>query len=311
MGDSSQFPLRPLGIGEIFDRAVTVYVRHFVTFTLIVMTLVVPLGVVRYYLFSSLGYNTIFAGTTKSVPPQDIGGVLAGAGLILLLALILAPIVNNAVAVGVASLYTGQAPSYAASFRAVLGRWGQLFGAAILLALVFLGLYFGAVIMFMIVIGIGAALVSAFLPLAIVLYVVAAILGLALVLFFVMVALAGAFALYSTSIEQLGSATAVSTAFARIFSRTEFKKSLLMALAFLGIELGVYLVTAGIALALGFWLKSYPLMVSIETILNALFAAFIAILLAVYYYDVRTRAEGLDIEVDLSRLVADGTKGVS
>ena len=32
--------------------------------------------------------------------------------------------------------------------------------------------------------------------------------------------------------------------------------------------------------------------------------AFVTILLAVYYYDIRTRVEGLDLETDLQRLTA-------
>ena len=41
--------LRALTIGEIFDRAVTLYVRNFVVFTLIVLTLLVPIGVLQYF----------------------------------------------------------------------------------------------------------------------------------------------------------------------------------------------------------------------------------------------------------------------
>ena len=32
--------------------------------------------------------------------------------------------------------------------------------------------------------------------------------------------------------------------------------------------------------------------------------AFLTVLMAVYYYDVRTRTEGLDLEVELERLTA-------
>ena len=42
--------LRPLGFGEIFDRAVTLYIRNFVPFAAIVMVLVLPLAILQYYL---------------------------------------------------------------------------------------------------------------------------------------------------------------------------------------------------------------------------------------------------------------------
>ena len=42
--------LRPLGFGEIFDRAITLYIRNFVPFAAIVMVLVVPLAILQYFL---------------------------------------------------------------------------------------------------------------------------------------------------------------------------------------------------------------------------------------------------------------------
>ena len=45
--------LRPLGFGEIFDRAITLYVRNFLPFFAIVLVLIVPLGIVQYSLDSS------------------------------------------------------------------------------------------------------------------------------------------------------------------------------------------------------------------------------------------------------------------
>ncbi|MBV8530064.1 MAG: hypothetical protein JO104_02005, partial [Candidatus Eremiobacteraeota bacterium] len=45
--------LRPLGFGEIFDRAITLYVRNFWPFFAIVLVLIVPLAVVQYFLDSS------------------------------------------------------------------------------------------------------------------------------------------------------------------------------------------------------------------------------------------------------------------
>lgn len=40
--------LRPLGFGEIFDRAVTLYVRNFLAFVRIVVVAVLPLAVFQY-----------------------------------------------------------------------------------------------------------------------------------------------------------------------------------------------------------------------------------------------------------------------
>src|SRR5580704_12143566 len=45
--------LRPLGFGEIFDRAVTLYIKNFVPFAAIVLVLIVPLGIFQYVLDAS------------------------------------------------------------------------------------------------------------------------------------------------------------------------------------------------------------------------------------------------------------------
>ena len=40
--EASAMELRPLGFGEIFDRAVTLYIRNFVAFAGIVLVMIVP-----------------------------------------------------------------------------------------------------------------------------------------------------------------------------------------------------------------------------------------------------------------------------
>ena len=45
--------LRPLGFGEIFDRAITLYIRNFVPFALIVGVMIVPLAVLQYFVDAS------------------------------------------------------------------------------------------------------------------------------------------------------------------------------------------------------------------------------------------------------------------
>jgi hypothetical protein len=109
--------LRALAIGEIFDRAVTMYVRHFAVFTLIVLTLLVPIGILDYFvtdrstsqlsqLLAQIAHPTVHSGSIYS--PSQISTLLGVA----LLALLLAPFTNNAVAVGVAAIYAGRTPTY-------------------------------------------------------------------------------------------------------------------------------------------------------------------------------------------------------
>ena len=43
------FPMRPLGVGEIFDRTITLYVRYFGLFTLILLVVVLPVAIAQYF----------------------------------------------------------------------------------------------------------------------------------------------------------------------------------------------------------------------------------------------------------------------
>jgi hypothetical protein len=171
MDAPNEFPLRPLGIGEIFDRAVTIYVRHFAVFTLMMLTLLAPVGLARIWLMPNPDEYTklleSIGKTSGSLPPNFWSwyGALLAVGLVLL---VLTPFVTNAVAVGVANLYTGHKPSYGASFRTVLGRWAPLIGTAVLNLLMVIGTYIFSVFVITIVIVIGVALVQAALPLAVV-----------------------------------------------------------------------------------------------------------------------------------------------
>lgn len=296
------FTLRPLSIGEIFDRAVTMYVRNFVPFTLIMLTLLAPMGVARFFVMPDASeYTKILTSKTGQLPPEFwrmYGGILA----IGLVALVLLPFVTNAVAFGVASIYQGRPVNVGECFRVVMKRWAPLLGTALLNLMMLLGIYTVSVIMVAIIIGIGFAFVSIAMPLAVIIFIVSGLAMLAVLLFLVVMVLAYSFSMYATTIESAGVVDSVGKGYSRIFNRKELKKSFLMALAFAGVNIGVFIVAAGVGALAEFALKSMALVIVIGTALNAAFYAFSTILVAVYYYDVRTRAEGLDLEVDLSRL---------
>ena len=309
MVSTPAFALRPLGIGEIFDRAVTIYVRHFAAFTLMVLTLLAPLAVVQYFVLPN---QTESLATTigqiqhpeKKPQPPFSNEQLTALVAIVLVAIIVAPFVNNAVAVGVARVYNGGEPSYGASFAAVFRRWAPLLGTAILNVLILLGTYFATIVGLVLLMTVGILLVRPALPLAIVIFVVAIAAFFALILLLLMLIMAYAFAMYSTSLENASPVQATGLAYRRIFNRREFKKALLMTLAYVGLQIGVLTLSSTVGLVLLFTLKSYALELTVNTIVSAMMSAFVTILLAVYYYDVRTRSEGLDLETDLARLTA-------
>lgn len=309
MVSTPAFALRPLGIGEIFDRAVTLYVRNFVSFTLMVLTLLAPLAVVQYIALPDRGGSLAQAigqiehpVKTARVPVSN--EEIVALFVIFAIALIFAPFVNNAVAVGVARVYNGEEPDYGASFATVLRRWLPLLGTAVLNVLILFGLYIAMVIGLVMLATVGILLVRPALPLAIGVFVLAIVAFLAVLLLFLLLLVGYAFAMYSTSLEDASPARAIGLAYRRIFNRVEFKKALLMALAYIGLQLGVFTLSTTVALLVTLVVKNYALELAVNTVVSAMMAAFLTILLAVYYYDVRTRVEGLDLETDLQRLTA-------
>ncbi len=304
------FALRPLGIGEIFDRAVTLYVRNFVAFTLMVLTLLAPLAVVQYFVLpdQTQSFSRAVGQIQHATKPPEqpfSNRELGALALVALLALIFAPFVNNAVAVGVARVYNGAQPAYGASFATVFRRWAPLLGTAVLNVLILLGLYVTMIVGLVLLLTVGMLLVRQALPLAVAVFVFAVVAFVAALLAFLLLIIAYAFSMYSASLENVSPAAAVGLAYRRLFNRQEFKKALLMALAYIGLQIGVLTLSSTVGFVLLLAVKSYPLELAVNAVVGAMATAFVTILLAVYYYDIRTRNEGLDLETDLQRLTAE------
>lgn len=303
------YPLRPLSIGEIFDRAVTIYVRNFVVFTLMVLTLAAPYNLVQYFAIPDNGASFAQVIDTIQHPAKHPNAAGPPASFVLLvvavvLFLLLSPFVVNAVAFGVAAVYRGAAPDYLTSFAAVFRRSGQILGTAIVEMMILIGTYTALATVLVILFVVAALAVRTALPFAILLFAIGAILAIATVLFLMVLAVNYAFGTYAATIERLGVGDAVASGFRRVFNKREFWKSMLIGVAYLALQIGVLVVNGTIGLLVLYLLKSYALQLAVSAILSSALTAFLTIVLAVYYYDVRTRAEGLDLEVELQRLTS-------
>jgi hypothetical protein len=309
MDATQAFPLRALSIGEIFDRAVTVYVRNAVTLTAIVLVVLAPLSALEYFAFphdadvSKVLRPVLHPGTPPSATlfPGAQFGVF---GIVVLFGFLFLPFANNAVAVYVASLYNGKPARFDTSYALVFRRWTALIGTALLEIGVFVLAYVASVMTLMIPLTVGILLVKTALPVAVLFFIVGIVVFLAMILTFVMLLIAYSFATYAATLEGLVPTQAIGSSFRRIVNRSEFVKALLMGLAYIGLQIGISLVSMTIAAILLVLLKSTAVEYAVSTILSSAFNAFLTVLLAVYYYDVRTRAEGLDLEVALDRLTA-------
>ncbi|HEV7178924.1 MAG TPA: hypothetical protein VGN11_03575 [Candidatus Baltobacteraceae bacterium] len=310
MNGTHGYALRALGIGEIFDRAVTIYVRHFVVFTLMVLTLLAPYNLVQY--FAIPHSDATFAQAIDQIAhpaahTKDASLARASLGLFVaafLVLLLLSPFVAAAVAAGVAALYSGERPRYAQSFGLVLRRWPRIFGASLVEALILVGTYVVSVMGLAILFVLAAVSIRPAFALGVLLFALAGIAALAVLALFMLLLLSYAFATYAAALESANLGEAVGGAFRRIFNRREAGKALLVALAYLALEIGVVLLSSTIGVLLVYVVKSYALQLAVNALITSALTAFLTIVLAVYYYDVRTRAEGLDLEVELQRLTA-------
>jgi hypothetical protein len=302
-------PLRPLGIGEIFDRTITLYVRHFGLFTLIMLVVVLPLTVASYFsTYGSGAYQQVLqqASHPASTPsPVMLSRLLQFEGilmLVLLLQLLLLPFANTAAASAVADLYRAKRPTWRQSYAAALRRWPAILGAefmtvVIMGAAVLAGAFvFGAIFAAGIFVVRGSTFAIIAFGVVMAIFVIAWLLALALTIF------AMGFAFISIVVEDAGVFTAISSGFSRIFNRGELGRAVLVFLALIAISIGLYIVL-GIAAALAQGLTHSLALYGIVTApISILSSTFTALLFAVYYFDVRVRREGLDMQTQLDRL---------
>jgi hypothetical protein len=302
--------LRPLGFGEIFDRAITLYVRNFWPFFAIVLVLIVPLAAVQYVLDSSQSaqlyevLRVLQHPGSKAVPTPSILGSPAQIVMVLLTALIfylLWPFALNAVAIGVARLYRGRPVEFAACYQAVLARWASILGTLAIQLAIFIGWYVGFLVVLFTSILVATVFARAWLPLGIAGFFVATLACLAVLLLLAPIFIALTFAMNAVVIERRRPVEAIASGFSRVFNRQEFWRAVLFALAAIAVMIGASTVISVITLA-ALWVHAIAVEVVLGSLLRAAFAPFSIVLIAVYYFDVRIRREGFDLEAELARI---------
>jgi hypothetical protein len=314
--EGGSMELRPLGFGEIFDRAITLYIRNLVPFATIVVVFVLPTSILNY--IYDLGAQPEFSAMVQILQhpararTQHIPTIFESPGLVAIFIAIvfftylLWPFALNAVAVGVAALYRNRPVRFRACYEIVLRRWLQVV-ALILLDLVVALVWYVATVLLVIAVVVAAILLgkvsgaqtlwfwfgftSAILVLIVSLPLVAPL----------YVALT--FSMYSVVIEERGVLESLSLGFARIFNRAEFWRAMLFAVAAAATVFGGSMMFGILAIAAAF--AHLPgLQAVIQGLSAAVITPFAVVLLAVYYFDVRIRREGFDLEASLERLSA-------
>jgi hypothetical protein len=298
--------LRPLSLGEIFDRAITLYVRNAVLFTLIALVVVLPITIINY--FVTMQNSATFAQILdqiqhpgKTVAVADSNAAMGLTFLMLGIAIVLGAFVIVAIAAAVGELYRTGRADFGSAYAYALRRTGAilavLFGEIVaIIVMVFAGAF-----------AMGIVFVAAFLlvrvsaVLGVVAFIASAIVALVWFLAMLLCYLAFAFAFNALGIERAGAGAAIGRGFSRIFNRRELLRAGLICLALMAIYFGLTIVSLTVA-AVFESMHLHIVNVLISAVISLFTTSFLGVLLAVYYFDVRVRREGLDMQAQIADL---------
>jgi len=298
----------------MLDRAFHIYFKHVAAFTAIVAVVFIPSLLISY--FQSRGlvefYINLFqqAMHSPSTPP-DMSKIQSympsDTWIVIQYGLILFgfPFAYGAVVAAVSKAYLGLPISFKESYRFALRRGLQI------LILIVLWCLAGFVAAILMVIGF-AVFFAVFIPLSAVLMKGGALLGILISILTIVTMLAAigvAIMLYLTAaisfiavvIENVDPVAAFSTSFPRVFGRQQFWRGFALALALLGINFGATLVGAGGGALLAYMLKSPALYLILAGTTSLFFGPFAVVAAAIYYYDIRIRREGYDLQMLVER----------
>ena len=266
---------RPLGIGELADKAVTILVKHAVPFALLWLACTIP-GMLIAAWGAAIGQPAL-AGLGQAIAAfgTSIGG-LATAAL-------------------VGKIYAGEDPKWGWA----LGR-----GASKILSIIFLGILLLLIaiipcgLLWLLTAGLFTSLAATNPGVAIV---AAALPGLALLVSFSIMYLVQYIASNAIVIEDRGAPEALGKAFGYMFHEGRFWPNLALAICLTIVVYGGSLVS-GMAAALIIAKVNLGFGQAIETILTATVGALGATVAAVFYFDMRMRYDGYDLEQSLDAL---------
>jgi len=303
--------LRPLTLGELLDRAFTMYRRHFRLFVglMALPSLFTLVFALTSELMQALARNKAesFAGAT----PEAIIGIFLG-GSIAFIAIFIAYLVTYMVTLGattvaVSEIYAGREATIRSAYARVRGQIGRLMLLFLLIALRLMGIFVG--VGFVMAIG-GAALATAVGGAA---GAVMSGIGLVVGVFGLMLG-SFVFALrYSVSVPAL--------MLENVTARNAIRRSVSLTKGSLGRAAVLAIFATILAYAALFLLQgpftigvvmagpetnaalAFSLMGAVAgTIGSAITGPIMIVALAVFYYDVRIRKEGLDLQLMVASL---------
>lgn len=305
--------LRPLGLGELLDRGVTLCVRFFLPLASLYVVYAVPYEFAAYFASRDLQkaldvFGAIIRAQTaggRPVDPRTLSAILAHQpllgpwfGLLVVAQFLIAPLPFAALIENTSAFYLGRRATFAQAYRVALGRWAPLIGLnclylgagvaayvllAILVAFIFLALTFVAVAAH----GLGIA--------------IAVIVGvpvlLALLGFAVILVLAFETSYFTCVVEHAPPLRAFTVGLSRVLTRVGLRRALFVGAAYIAVTIGVSIISGvGTALIVGL-LHSTLLSAVYTLLLRIAVVTFLSAFFAIFYFDLRVREEGLDLQL--------------
>jgi hypothetical protein len=124
--------LRPLGIGEILDAGIKLFMRHWQPLVLSVVGLILPVQILSALVTASVAPEQFDVTTTESgVDEGEEAEFLVGQGVIALLSVISVLLATAVCFKAVADAYLGVEPEWRRSLRFAVRRLGGLLGVAL------------------------------------------------------------------------------------------------------------------------------------------------------------------------------------
>ena len=299
---------RPLEFGDILNRAVNLYARNFRVFVRIALVAMVPPALVEYATLRlerpqldamlAVWQHPEHLGTAAFPPMFDSPASIAMTIVSVLVGYVAMSFAVCAVAVATSDSYRDEPIGVSAAYLPVLARWPAILGVLGIALGVLIVCYAITIVVISIPLIVGA-MFGAALPLIFTVVLLAGVAAIVFVLALILVT--GAFAFFGVVVEGRGVQYSVPMAVSRIFTSAHFGRALLVSIA----AAAVTVVPVGLLDTVTiFGFESSPAgYVALDAVVRSVMLPLSALILTVYYFDVRVRREGLDLE---DAIFADG-----
>ncbi|MDB5041358.1 MAG: hypothetical protein JWN27_2084 [Candidatus Eremiobacteraeota bacterium] len=301
--------LRPLGAGEILDRAVTLFVRRFVPIVAVLAMAIVPLLLLEALIapgsarmFADIGRVLMSSngGTDSTAAAAALARDQAGMGqyaIVILLSVVVRLLMWSAILAVASAAYAGATTPFGTAYRLALRCWPSQALVALTFGII------ASVLFVPVIVAYAIAIAGVFGLIALHAEVIAVIFGIAaaiVVLGGFLVIGAWVYMTYQLAsaavvIESMNPIAAVTAALRRGFARQTWWRTVIAGLIVLTVTQGAALVFAALGILVATLAHLTQLSFVILGLGTIIVEGVLAVFVVVFSTDVRVRREGLDL----------------